>query len=149
MDKGSGRSRQLSNHRRLHPRENEWKKMVKRWLRPNAKRRQRRSAERNRLRIPGRNPGVPGRRQPGESHQGGALKTRARWKATPTQLKEAIAQEDYPTIKPWLEQLQQALPMPRRCLVYQQAGAAADGPQANGTGDKAARRQWRRGWDGV
>jgi len=55
-----------------------------------------------------------------------------------TQLKEAIAQEDYPTIKTVLEQLQQAL-YAAGASVYQQAGAAADGAAANGTATTAAR----------
>ncbi|NQV11671.1 MAG: Hsp70 family protein, partial [Cyanobacteria bacterium] len=54
-----------------------------------------------------------------------------------TQLKEAIAQEDYPTIKTVLEQLQQAL-YAAGASVYQQAGAAADGAAANGTGDNGS-----------
>ncbi len=55
-----------------------------------------------------------------------------------TQLKEAIAQEDYPTIKTVLEQLQQAL-YAAGASVYQQAGAAgADGPAANGAGSNGS-----------
>ena len=51
-----------------------------------------------------------------------------------TLLKEAIAQEDYPTIKTVLEQLQQAL-YAAGASVYQQAGApGADGSAANGAG---------------
>ena len=54
------------------------------------------------------------------------------------QLKEAIAKEDYPTIKTVLEQLQQAL-YAAGASVYQQAGAAgADGSAANGAGSNGS-----------